>query len=112
VRRHELFVPGAAVRATNAALRDPSGHLRQSEPSSRTGSARLGSVTNAYDDIDGVPCAADEALLTQLLCENWQFVGTLVSDYWAVAFLASLHHVAAPATRQASPRPAPRHPTR
>lgn len=32
---------------------------------------RVGSVMNAYNDIDGVPCAADEALLTQLLRESW-----------------------------------------
>ncbi|WSP87106.1 glycoside hydrolase family 3 C-terminal domain-containing protein [Streptomyces sp. NBC_01235] len=56
---------------------------------------RVGSVMNAYNDIDGVPCGADEALLTQLLRESWGFEGTVVSDYWAIAFLASLHHVAA-----------------
>ncbi|MGQ4389298.1 glycoside hydrolase family 3 N-terminal domain-containing protein [Streptomyces sp. SAS_270] len=56
---------------------------------------RVGSVMNAYNDIDGVPCGADEHLLTQLLRDAWGFEGTVVSDYWAVAFLASLHHVAA-----------------
>jgi beta-xylosidase len=58
-----------------------------------TGGVR--SVMNAYNDIDGVPCAADETLLTTLLRERWGFEGTVVSDYWAVAFLASMHHVAA-----------------
>ncbi|WNM32880.1 glycoside hydrolase family 3 N-terminal domain-containing protein [Streptomyces sp. Li-HN-5-11] len=56
---------------------------------------RAGSVMNAYNDIDGVPCGADESLLTGLLRERWGFEGTVVSDYWAIAFLASLHHVAA-----------------
>ncbi|MDX3458315.1 glycoside hydrolase family 3 N-terminal domain-containing protein [Streptomyces sp. ME02-8801-2C] len=56
---------------------------------------RVGSVMNAYNDIDGVPCGADEVLLTQLLRDTWGFEGTVVSDYWAIAFLASLHHVAA-----------------
>ncbi|MEV2191826.1 glycoside hydrolase family 3 N-terminal domain-containing protein [Streptomyces phaeochromogenes] len=55
----------------------------------------VGSVMNAYNDIDGVPCGADEYLLTQLLRDTWGFEGTVVSDYWAVAFLATLHHVAA-----------------
>jgi beta-glucosidase len=55
---------------------------------------RAGSVMNAYNDIDGVPCAADEALFTGLLRDTWGFDGTVVSDYWAVAFLASMHHVA------------------
>ncbi|MEY9968837.1 beta-xylosidase [Streptacidiphilus sp. MAP12-16] len=56
---------------------------------------RVRSVMNAYNDIDGVPCAADETLLTTLLRECWGFEGTVVSDYWAIAFLASMHHVAA-----------------
>ena len=56
---------------------------------------RVGSVMNAYNDIDGVPCGADETLLTHLLRDSWGFEGTVVSDYWAIAFLASMHHVAA-----------------
>ncbi|MEW2401816.1 glycoside hydrolase family 3 N-terminal domain-containing protein [Streptomyces sp. NPDC046862] len=55
---------------------------------------RVRSVMNAYNDIDGVPCGADETLLTGLLRDTWGFEGTVVSDYWAVAFLASMHHVA------------------
>ncbi|MPY39231.1 glycosyl hydrolase [Streptomyces phyllanthi] len=55
---------------------------------------RVRSVMNAYNDIDGVPCGADEVLLTGLLRDTWGFEGTVVSDYWAVAFLASMHHVA------------------
>ncbi|WP_194912515.1 glycoside hydrolase family 3 N-terminal domain-containing protein [Catenulispora rubra] len=58
----------------------------------------VGSVMNAYNDIDGVPCGADEALLTRLLRETWGFTGTVVSDYWSVAFLATMHHVAADVT--------------
>jgi beta-glucosidase len=54
----------------------------------------VGSVMNAYNDVDGVPCGSDEDLLTRLLRDTWGFTGTVVSDYWAVAFLASLHHVA------------------
>ena len=55
---------------------------------------RVGSVMNAYNDVDGVPCAADERLLTGLLRDTWGFTGTVVSDYWSVAFLASMHHLA------------------
>ncbi len=53
------------------------------------------SVMNSYADIDGVPPAADADLLTGLLRDTWGFDGTVVSDYWAIAFLASTHHVAA-----------------
>jgi beta-xylosidase len=55
---------------------------------------RVGSVMNAYNDIDGVPCGSDEDLLTGLLRDTWGFEGTVVSDYWSIAFLASMHRVA------------------
>ena len=53
------------------------------------------SVMNAYTDTDGMPSAADEALLTGLLRDTWGFDGTVVADYFAIAFLATLHGVAA-----------------
>ncbi|MCR2826125.1 beta-glucosidase family protein [Microbacterium sp. zg.Y909] len=56
--------------------------------------AGVRSVMNSYSDIDGVPVAADHALLTGLLRDTWGFSGTVVSDYWAVAFLATAHGVA------------------
>ncbi|MFC7494993.1 MULTISPECIES: beta-glucosidase family protein [unclassified Nocardioides] len=52
------------------------------------------SVMNSYTDTDGVPAAADRALLTTLLRDELGFTGTLVSDYFSVAFLRTLHHVA------------------
>lgn len=58
----------------------------------REGGAR--SVMNSYSDLDGVPSAGDRALLTELLRETWGFDGTVVADYFAVAFLKLLHGVA------------------
>ncbi|GAA1265921.1 glycoside hydrolase family 3 N-terminal domain-containing protein [Sphaerisporangium rubeum] len=53
------------------------------------------SVMNSYCDLDGVPAVADTWLLTDLLRDEWGFTGTVVSDYWAVPFLATMHKVAA-----------------
>lgn len=53
------------------------------------------SVMNSYADVDGVPAAADPWLLNDLLRDEWGFTGTVVSDYWAIAFLATMHRVAA-----------------
>jgi beta-glucosidase len=53
------------------------------------------SIMNSYAEIDGVPVAADADLLTGLLREQWGFTGTVVSDYFSVAFLTLLHAVAA-----------------
>ncbi|MBX6383779.1 MAG: glycoside hydrolase family 3 C-terminal domain-containing protein [Microbispora sp.] len=55
------------------------------------------SVMNSYADVDGVPAAADPWLLTEVLRGEWGFTGTVVSDYWAVPFLATMHRVAADA---------------
>lgn len=52
------------------------------------------SVMNSYSDLDGVPTAADRSMLTELLRETWGFAGTVVADYFSVAFLRLLHGVA------------------
>ena len=52
------------------------------------------SVMNSYTDLDGVPVASDGALVTELLRGKYGFEGTVVSDYFAVAFLQKLHGVA------------------
>lgn len=53
------------------------------------------SVMNAYSDIDGIPSAMDEWLLVELLRDTWGFDGTVVADYFSVAFLMMQHGVAA-----------------
>jgi len=52
------------------------------------------SVMNSYTDLDGVPTAADRTLLTELLRDEWGFDGTVVADYFSIAFLKLLHGVA------------------
>lgn len=49
------------------------------------------SVMNSYTDLDGVPTAADRELLTRLLRDTWGFEGTVVADYFSIAFLKELH---------------------
>ncbi|WP_298325117.1 glycoside hydrolase family 3 N-terminal domain-containing protein [Haloactinopolyspora sp.] len=62
------------------------------EAALRLGGAR--SVMPSYTEIDGVPTAADPRLVTGLLREAWGFDGTVVSDYFSVRFLETLHGVA------------------
>ncbi|MFE0647270.1 glycoside hydrolase family 3 N-terminal domain-containing protein [Streptomyces sp. NPDC059534] len=57
----------------------------------REGGAR--SVMNSYTDVDGVPVAADERLLTGLLRDELGFGGVVVADYYSVSFLESRHGV-------------------
>lgn len=53
------------------------------------------SVMNSYAEIDGIPVAASREYLTGILRERWGFDGVVVSDYFAVAFLHTMHAVAA-----------------
>ena len=56
--------------------------------------AAVGSVMNAYHDIDGVPCTSSKELLTDLLRGEWGFDGIVVSDYGSIPMLYADHRVA------------------
>jgi beta-glucosidase len=56
--------------------------------------ANVLSVMNAYSEIDGVPCACSEELLSDVLRKEWGFKGIVVSDYFAVDVLRSYHKIA------------------
>ncbi|CAL9533677.1 glycoside hydrolase family 3 N-terminal domain-containing protein [Streptomyces sp. enrichment culture] len=81
----------APVRAGTREFADVT--LPPFEMALREGGAR--SVMAAYNETDGVPASADARLLTELLREEWGFTGTVVSDYFGVDFLRTLHRVAA-----------------
>lgn len=59
----------------------------------RDGDAK--SVMNSYTEIDGVPVGSQPQLLTRLLREELAFAGTVVADYFAIAFLEVMHGIAA-----------------
>lgn len=81
----------APVHAGRRELQDV--FLPPFEMALRDGGAR--SVMNSYAEIDGEPVAASHELLTDLLRERWGFDGVVVSDYFSVAFLQTMHAVAA-----------------
>jgi beta-xylosidase len=58
----------------------------------REGGARA--VMHSYAAVDGVPAAADRGLLTGVLRDELGFDGVIVSDYYGVSFLETLHGVA------------------
>lgn len=49
------------------------------------------SVMAAYNSWDGVPCACNERLLTEILRDEWGFEGFVVSDYFEVEGINSSH---------------------
>jgi beta-glucosidase-like glycosyl hydrolase len=59
----------------------------------RDGGAR--SVMSSYTEIDGEPVSGVARYLTGILRDRWGFDGVVVSDYFAIEFLHSMHGVAA-----------------
>lgn len=59
------------------------------------------SVMASYNEIDGVPSHMNTWLLEKVLREEWGFKGYVVADYYAIAQLQDLHHVAADKTEAA-----------
>lgn len=52
------------------------------------------SVMTSYNSIDGIPCTAHSYLLTQLLRNEWNFRGFVVSDLYSIEGLYENHYVA------------------
>src|SRR5213595_1656349 len=59
----------------------------------KEGGAR--SVMPSYNEVDGIPSHANRWLLHDVLRGEWGFGGVIVSDWFAIAQLAEIHHVAA-----------------
>ncbi|MDR2119874.1 MAG: glycoside hydrolase family 3 C-terminal domain-containing protein [Tannerella sp.] len=57
--------------------------------------ANVRGIMAAYHDIDGIPCIADEWLLTKLLRDEWGFDGMVVTDLGAIRRLLQPHYTAA-----------------
>jgi beta-glucosidase len=56
--------------------------------------AGLGSVMNAYHELDGIPCGVSKEVLTDLLRGQLGFNGFTVSDYVTIRTAWTYHHVA------------------
>jgi len=67
--------------------------LKAFEPALREGRAMA--VMAAYHEIDGIPVTADSFLLKNILRDEWEFHGFVLSDLGAIRRLYDVHHVAA-----------------
>jgi len=52
-------------------------------------------VMASYNEIDGIPSHSNKHLLEDILRGEWGFRGVLVSDYFGITELRTLHHVVA-----------------
>src|SRR5215469_14254880 len=53
------------------------------------------SVMASYNEIDGIPSHSNKYLLDDILRQEWGFEGIVVSDYFGITELRTLHHVVA-----------------
>lgn len=56
--------------------------------------AKPACIMPSYNDIDGLPSHANKWLLTDVLRNEWQFEGVVVSDWWGIDHLWKKHFVA------------------
>jgi beta-glucosidase len=63
-------------------------------PFERTVRAGVYTLMPAHNEVNGVPCHADDRLLTQELRQGWGFSGFVVSDWLDIERLHSVHRVA------------------
>jgi beta-glucosidase len=80
---------GAPAEVSERTLREV--YLPPFEVAVRSG---VRTVMPAHNEVNGVPCHADRALLTELLRNSWGFSGFVVSDWNDIARLCSVHRVA------------------
>ena len=59
-------------------------------PFKATVDAGVASFMTAFNDLNGVPCTANEYIFNDILREQWQFGGMVVTDYTAIMEL--VHH--------------------
>ena len=52
-------------------------------------------VMASYNEIDGIPSHSNKHLLDDILRHEWGFDGLIVSDYFGITDLVTLHHVVA-----------------
>jgi beta-glucosidase len=57
--------------------------------------AHAASLMPSYNEVDGIPSHSNRHLLDDVLRHEWGFQGVVVSDYFAVNDLNTLHHVVA-----------------
>jgi beta-glucosidase len=53
--------------------------------------AKIAAIMPGYHELDGIPCHSSEKLLRNILRDQWNFNGMVVSDYFGINMLKEFH---------------------
>jgi len=67
--------------------------LKPFEAAVKEGHGHVQTVMASYNEIDGIPSHSNKHLLDEILRREWGFDGLVVSDYFGITELRTVHHV-------------------
>jgi beta-glucosidase len=87
-------IPNNGLNGAPSELSERTLHELYYPPFERTVKAGVFTLMPSHNEVNGVPCHADEDLLTRRLRQEWGFRGFVISDWLDIERLRSVHHVA------------------
>jgi len=85
--------PNNGLNGAPAELSERTLHELYYPPFARTVAAGAFTLMPSHNEVNGVPCHADQDLLTRRLRQEWGFRGFVISDWLDVERLRSVHHI-------------------
>jgi len=86
--------PNNGLNGAPSELSERTLHELYYPPFERAVEAGVFTLMPSHNEVNGVPCHADEDLLTRRLRQEWGFRGFVISDWLDVERLRSVHHIA------------------
>jgi beta-glucosidase len=87
-------IPNNGLNGAPSELSERTLHELYYPPFERTVKAGVFTLMPSHNEVNGVPCHADEDLLTRRLRQEWGFRGFVISDWLDIERLRSVHHIA------------------
>ena len=87
-------IPNNGLNGAPSELSERTLHELYYPPFERTVKAGVFTLMPSHNEVNGVPCHADQDLLTRRLRQEWGFRGFVISDWLDIERLRSVHHIA------------------
>jgi beta-glucosidase len=87
-------IPNNGLNGAPSELSERTLHELYYPPFERAVKAGVFTLMPSHNEVNGVPCHADEDLLNRRLRQEWGFRGFVISDWLDIERLRSVHHIA------------------